>query len=137
MDKKRGAGIYIFGVCGILLNVGVLIFIFSSPGSLIPKDHNPALLALNIAFAILPIAGLAASIGVFMLKNWARIVFMVESVIFLFISGASFLFVILSGQANLKGLLMGTSIGILPFIAVIIYFTRPKVKALFVPVKAV
>jgi len=133
MEREKAIGVYIFGICGILASLGLLVFIVRSPGSLLPKTGNIFLILINIVFDILPLAGLAAAIGVLLLKNWARILFIVISIIMISMGLFAFSIVLLSGKANLIGFIKGMSVSVIPFVAAIVYFCRPKIKALFKP----
>lgn len=129
--KKRGIGVYIFGIGGVILSLVGGFFIFRSAGTLIPKSSNILWIAVNIIFDILPIVGLAASIGVLLLKNWARRLFMAASLIMLVTAIFSLVIVLLAKQLTLRGLILGTIIGIIPFLSPLVYFSRPKVRQTF------
>jgi hypothetical protein len=131
--KKRGIGVYIFGIGGVILSLVGGFLILSSPGTLIPKSSNILWIALNLIFDILPLAGLAASIGVLLLKNWARRLFMAASLIMLVTVLYSLAIVLSRGELNIKGFILGAVVGIIPFSLPIIYFRRPKVKEQFKP----
>jgi len=163
---NRPAGVIVIAVLSLLasaltllmgiLMVALAIFapVPNDPGFAFPPTFFKALMGLISLLYLLPsVWGIASGIGLFGLKNWARISTIVFSILLILMGGFdSLIFLVMPNLPTRSGSqaldpaflsamrigMAGFSFGLLAIGAWwLIYLTRPRIKQLFVPASTV
>ena len=139
MEKKRAKGIAIFSVYHAIVVVVLIIFKLWGIQNLL-NQNSPSTLIRVLAFGLLLNCFLlCASIAFFMLKNWARITFLVfycasfiSYILFAFgITLFKLRIYIFSLEMNILNKYMIDPFNIAFAALMVFYLTRPKVKEMF------
>ena len=144
MEKKRSAGVILFGLIGILLCLFYLIFVGLSIRLGIRSFQLKWLLAHFWLTATIGICLGVCAIFVLKLKNWARIIYLISLVTLPLILWRDINFLNTMGlfayDLSLSNELWNFSelivfslgpVNIFLFVAALIFFTRPRVKEQF------
>lgn len=155
---KRSVGVTIIAVLSLIgsilmlimgiLMVALAIFIPKTDANIPPAFFTIAMVMGSIFYFLLGAWGISTGIGLFRLKNWARISIIIFSILLALMSAFSMLmsvlmiFLPIAGPSaepsamNIGRLVMGVFWGVQLGIGIwwLVYFTRAKVKAQFVPV---
>ena len=143
MKSKNPIGIRVFGIWYLLLSAwGAFIIVFNVMK--VGKIYNPPpnlLMSIRepLVFIVLPIIYFISAIGIFKKKEWARLLFVVSSIVSLlnlsfiffvvFLPSGSYIF---TGFARYLYIFCYGLIVFFPHLGAIVYFLNSKVKVHFI-----
>ena len=130
MEKKRSVGVFVCGIIAIVISL-YLLYAYITLSDMPPPDRISLIMP-----GIIAISFFISGIFILRLKNWARILFMIQMVYYVFV-GLRGVTYILSIEKIFKGHISQMSwlawllLFFLPSVSSIYYLTRPKVKEQF------
>lgn len=127
-EKQKSIGLKVFGLCGIIISItslGILIFMNIKYKTLFTTIHN-----IGFSFYILVV--FISSVGIILLKAWARILWIIISSIKIIESLIKSINYAINALPQMKSLhFLGQFINIIIFSLIIYFLSKKSIKSQF------